>query len=242
MDGLSSSERLTLLMQAISTCHAVSIQDGELLASSPDEVALVKFAQEAGLQMVYRDDNQMKIVDRNYQIKFTFPFNSTSKRMGIILFDEIDKKYYLFVKGADTVMSKILCGKYSWLQEKVDQLSCEGLRTLVFGYKELSNEEFTAFSEKYQEANCMIQNREETKNALECELMQKLILLGITGVEDQLQDGVQKTLEMFRAAGIKTWILSGDKVQTIQCIALSSRLIDGKKTKFHVIEGYQDFE
>lgn len=43
-DGLSSAERLTLLMQAISTCHAVSIQDGELLASSPDEVALVKFA------------------------------------------------------------------------------------------------------------------------------------------------------------------------------------------------------
>lgn len=65
-DGLSSAERLTLLMQAISTCHAVSIQDGELLASSPDEVALVKFAQEAGLQMVYRDDNMMKIVDRNY--------------------------------------------------------------------------------------------------------------------------------------------------------------------------------
>ena len=30
----------------------------------------------------------------------------------------------------------------------------------------------------------MIQNREETKNALECDLMQKLILLGITGVED----------------------------------------------------------
>lgn len=35
-----------------------------------------------------------------------------------------------------------------------------------------------------------------------------LTLLGATGVEDQLQDGVQETLESMRAAGIKVFIQS----------------------------------
>ena len=157
----------------------------------------------------------MRINTDTYQVKYTFPFNSVTKRMGIVLFDQQLQKYFVFVKGADTVMAKLLCGKYGWLQEKVNQLSCDGLRTLVFAYRELSNEDFQLFDRAYTEASCLLQGRDEKKMGLEVALMKDLILLGITGVEDQLQDGVQRTLEMFRAAGIRTWILSGDKVQTI---------------------------
>ncbi|CAL5996369.1 Phospholipid-transporting_ATPase IA [Hexamita inflata] len=242
LDPLNPQERLEHMMKSIATCHSVSLQDGELLASSPDEVALVKFAAECKLPLTYRDDFTMKINDDEYQIKYTFPFNSVTKRMGIILFDQQTQKYLLYVKGADSVIAKLLIQQYTWLQEKVDQLSCDGLRTLVFGLKELSAEDFDQFDKNYTEASCLLVNRDQKKLELENTLFKDLFLLGITGVEDQLQDGVQRSLEMFRAAGIRTWILSGDKVQTIQCIALSSRLIDSKTTPFRVIENQNDFE
>jgi len=40
-------------------------------------------------------------------------------------------------------------------------------------------------------------------------LEQDLELLGLTGVEDKLQDGVKTTLELLRNAGLKIWMLTG---------------------------------
>ena len=48
--------------------------------------------------------------------------------------------------------------------------------------------------------------------------------LGITGVEDKLQDNVSQTLENIRNAGINIWMLTGDKIETAICIAISSGL------------------
>jgi phospholipid-translocating ATPase len=53
----------------------------------------------------------------------------------------------------------------------------------------------------------------------------ELELLGVTGVEDKLQDGVKPTLELLRNAGLKIWMLTGDKIETATCIAISSKLI-----------------
>ena len=49
-------------------------------------------------------------------------------------------------------------------------------------------------------------------------------VLGVTGVEDKLQNDVGETIEQLRDAGITVWILTGDKVETAQCIAISTRL------------------
>jgi len=57
-----------------------------------------------------------------------------------------------------------------------------------------------------------------------------LELLGITGVEDKLQDDVSSTLELLRNAGINIWMLTGDKVETACCIGISSRLISRNQT------------
>ncbi len=47
-------------------------------------------------------------------------------------------------------------------------------------------------------------------------------LLGVTGVEDKLQDDVAQTIECLREAGIKVWMLTGDKIETATCIAVSA--------------------
>lgn len=47
-------------------------------------------------------------------------------------------------------------------------------------------------------------------------------LLGVTGVEDKLQDNVAVVIESLRNAGIQVWMLTGDKVETATCIAISA--------------------
>ena len=48
--------------------------------------------------------------------------------------------------------------------------------------------------------------------------------LGVTGVEDKLQEDVLGSIETLRGAGIQVWMLTGDKVETAKCIAISAGL------------------
>jgi phospholipid-translocating ATPase len=58
------------------------------------------------------------------------------------------------------------------------------------------------------------------------ELESDMELLGVTGVEDKLQDEVADTIESLRSAGIQVWMLTGDKVETATCIAISAGFKD----------------
>lgn len=51
-------------------------------------------------------------------------------------------------------------------------------------------------------------------------------LVGSTALEDKLQDGVPETIEMIRNAGIKLWVLTGDKIETAINIGYSCKLLD----------------
>ena len=52
-----------------------------------------------------------------------------------------------------------------------------------------------------------------------------LELLGFTSLEDKLQDEVESTLELLRDAGIKIWMLTGDKIETATRIAIPTKLV-----------------
>ena len=56
-------------------------------------------------------------------------------------------------------------------------------------------------------------------------------LLGSTAIEDKLQDEVADTIKFMKKAGIKVWVLTGDKVQTAIEIGVSAGLIDETMTK-----------
>jgi len=52
------------------------------------------------------------------------------------------------------------------------------------------------------------------------ELIEKeLILIGCTAIEDKLQEGVPSCIETLSKAGIKIWVLTGDKMETAINIA-----------------------
>lgn len=70
-----------------------------------------------------------------------------------------------------------------------------------------------------------MEKREEKVNDTYEEIEKNLKLLGATAIEDKLQDGVPQCIERLARAGIKIWVLTGDKVETAYNIGLSCRLL-----------------
>ena len=101
----------------------------------------------------------------------------------------------------------------------------EGLRTLVVGKKVLTEEQYADFEQRFQAAKLSVVNRSAQVAAVVESLQRDMSLLCVTGVEDKLQDGVRQTLEMLRNAGVRVWMLTGDKLETATCIAKSSKLV-----------------
>jgi phospholipid-translocating ATPase len=163
-----------------------------------------------------------------------FPFTSEGKRMGIVVKfyhgpvsspSEEDGEIWFYQKGADTVMTSIVAAN-DWLDEETANMAREGLRTLVVGRKKLSAETYQEFSAKHAQASLALHNRDAAVAEIVSEYLERdLELLGVTGVEDKLQKDVKPSLELLRNAGIKIWMLTGDKVETARCVAVSSKLV-----------------
>ncbi|XP_072808477.1 probable phospholipid-transporting ATPase IIB isoform X2 [Vicugna pacos] len=198
-------------------------------ASSPDEVALVQWTESVGLTLVNRDLTSMQLRTPSGQVLTycllqTFPFTSEIKRMGVIVRDESTAEITFYMKGADTAMSTIV--QYNdWLEEECGNMAREGLRTLVVAKKALTEEQYQDFESRYNQARLSLHDRALKVAAVVESLEREMELLCLTGVEDQLQAGVRPTLEMLRNAGIKIWMLTGDKLETATCIAKSSHLV-----------------
>lgn len=200
-------------------------------ASSPDEVAIVEWTETVGLTLVARDRNSMTLRTKSgqtlsFDILAVFPFTSESKRMGIVVRDRSSGATTFVQKGADVVMSKIV-QKNDWLDEETGNMAREGLRTLVLGRKRLSDEAYAAFDARYREAQLVAgeERGDAMRDVVQEYLESDLELLALTGVEDKLQDDVKSTLELMRNAGLKIWMLTGDKIETATNIAVSSKLV-----------------
>jgi phospholipid-translocating ATPase len=84
---------------------------------------------------------------------------------------------------------------------------------LVIARKRLVNATYGDFANMYHVASIRLVGRNETMSAVVAQFLEHdLELLGLTGVEDKLEDDVKSTLELLRNAGVKIWMLTGDKV------------------------------
>ena len=93
---------------------------------------------------------------------------------------------------------------------------------MVISQKLLETDFYYEWSRKYPEAKADLNDREASVARCMEELEHDMELLGVTGVEDKLQDEVALTIESLRGAGIQIWMLTGDKVETATCIAMSA--------------------
>ena len=206
-------------------------------ASSPDEVALVKFAERLNVKLIHRNDKEIKIKNpsgtvEEFKILANFPFSSDTKRMGIILQNKKYNHIIFYLKGAENVMMNFVKKEYiGYIKENAENLATKGLRTLVLTQKLISQKYFDEWFEEYSNALTSMENRKEKITNVISKLENDMDFLCVTGVEDLLQDDVATTIDNLRNAGMKLWMLTGDKVETATCISISA----GLKAKNHKI-------
>ncbi|XP_052754672.1 phospholipid-transporting ATPase IF-like [Galleria mellonella] len=198
----------------------------EYQGSSPDEKALVEAAYrfgvafwgEQGNDLLVKIGTEIEMYEKLQVIEFT----SERRRMSVIVRDK-DGKIWLFCKGAESAVLP-LCKDSVIIEDvnrDIDTFANRGLRTLAVAYRTISQEEYARVAESGQntEASSASTLEQITKRYRKFE--SDLTLIGATAVEDCLQDDVVDTLAALRRAGIKTWVLTGDKVETAINVAQS---------------------
>jgi phospholipid-translocating ATPase len=231
-------------ISAMVLCNNVTPTETGYQASSPDEIALVKFAEKLNMRLFHRTDREIKIknsVDtvEEFEVLANFPFSSDTKRMGIVLKNKVHGHIIYYLKGAENVMMKFVKKEYiGYIKENAENLAVKGLRTLVLTQKLLTQEEFDKWNEEYNDAITSMDNRKEKIAQAVSKLENNMDFLCVTGVEDLLQDEVATTIDNLRNAGMKVWMLTGDKVETATCISISAG-IKAKNQKIFTIR-YDD--
>ncbi|XP_073099261.1 phospholipid-transporting ATPase 2 isoform X3 [Elaeis guineensis] len=203
-------------------------------AQSQDEDALVNAAARLHMVLISKNGNTIGVNFNGsviqYEILDVLEFTSDRKRMSVVVRDCQNEKILLLSKGADEA---IFPCAYPGQQirtfvDAVEQYAQLGLRTLCLGWRELKDDEYEEWSHMFKEASTALFDR-EWKLAEVCQRLEHdLEILGVTAIEDRLQDGVPETIETLRKAGINFWMLTGDKQNTAIQIALLCNFISSE--------------
>ncbi|KAI3747452.1 hypothetical protein L6452_09909 [Arctium lappa] len=206
---------------------------------SPDEQALVYAAAAYGFMLIERTSGHI-IIDihgdrQRFNVLGMHEFDSERKRMSVILGCP-DNTVKVFVKGADTTMFNVIDKSLNLdvvraTESHLHSYSSIGLRTLVMGMRELSSHEFEQWRSSYEAATSALMGRAGLLRKVAINLEKNLSVLGASGIEDKLQQGVPEAIESLRTAGIKVWVLTGDKQETAISIGYSSKLLTSKMTQ-----------
>ncbi|ELP90467.1 hypothetical protein EIN_018160 [Entamoeba invadens IP1] len=167
-----------------------------------------------------------------FELIAVIPFDSDRKRMSVIV--RRNQRVFIYMKGADNVMlplsddSKNSEGnKKDQIQNEIDKLGLEGYRTLIIARRDITDI-FKQFEDIWEEGVKDINKREEcikrASELVECDVE----ILGVTGIEDKLQEGVKEAIEKLKQAHIQIWMLTGDKKETAYNIAKGCGLFVGE--------------
>ncbi|KAK7347402.1 hypothetical protein VNO80_21932 [Phaseolus coccineus] len=232
-------------LRLLAVCHTAipEVDEGtgkvSYEAESPDEAAFVIAARELGFEFYERTHTAISLreldpitglkTERSYKILNVLEFSSARKRMSVIVRDK-EGKLLLLSKGADSVMFERIAKNGKDFEENTRQHISEyadsGLRTLILAYRELNEEEYYQFNKEFTEAkNLVSADQEQIVDGIIQNIEKDLILLGATAVEDKLQDGVPECIDKLAQAGIKLWVLTGDKMETAINIGFSCSLL-----------------
>lgn len=274
--GNEQAIKIRAFFTHLALCHGVLIErldaqaeDMEMppivySASSPDEQALVSGAKYFGFEFVHREPGSVSIktpegtIDQ-YEILEVFEFDSTRKRMTVVLQkrktdeelmqmnEDDDDDVFILCKGADSVLFPRLAnsaGNDSVREPTLthmENFARDGLRTLVICSKVMKLKQWEEFHLRYRKVCAdLLEVEAKTKgepNAiddLQEEMERDLDLLGATAIEDRLQDGVPETMEKLAKAGICIWVLTGDMEETAINIGFACRLLNNDMQR-HVI-------
>lgn len=239
--------KVELFFTLLALCHTVmpETKDGKLeyQAQSPDEGALVSAARNFGYVFKSRTPRTITVEihgeERVYELLNILDFNNVRKRMSVIV--RYEGKIQLLCKGADSLIYERLDASCADLKEltthHLNDFASEGLRTLCLSYKDLTDSVYENWKAKHHIASTAMENRDEKLDAVYEEIENNMILIGATAIEDKLQDGVPDTIANLAMAGIKIWVLTGDKQETAINIGYSCQLITDEMEEVFIVDG-----
>uniref|UniRef100_A0A915BCA8 Phospholipid-transporting ATPase n=2 Tax=Parascaris univalens TaxID=6257 RepID=A0A915BCA8_PARUN len=225
-------------------------------AESPDELALVYAAKAYGISLLSRSAESVTLAlpygnKEAFEILKVLPFDSTRKRMSIIVRQEDEVAIYC--KGADSEVISVLARSFvdstygsSVLKDSralLEKFSTQGLRTLCLAKRTITVAEYEAWIAKHLEIenNMNSLDRDDDLAKSINEIERDFSLLGVTAIEDRLQEGVGETIDALRQAGIQMWLLTGDKMETAINVARSCGLFPSN-CSIYVIDTENDVQ
>ncbi|KAL7885880.1 hypothetical protein AOLI_G00061750 [Acnodon oligacanthus] len=249
-------EKEELFLRALCLCHTVQVKEAGpdeideidgvqvdglaaglsqpdeergFIASSPDEVALVKGAMKHGFTFLGLENKTMKIRNRQndtevYELLHVLNFDPVRRRMSVIVRTKSGETL-LFCKGADSsIFPRVRPEEVDRIRMHVERNATDGYRTLCVAYKQLSPEEYAVADAGLRDARLALQDREERLMAVYNQVETGMSLIGATAVEDRLQEEAAETMEALQGAGMKVWVLTGDKMETAKSTCYACRL------------------
>ena len=103
----------------------------------------------------------------------------------------------------DTIMDE--AATFDLCCQHLNDFASEGLRTLLYSHRFLTQQEYKDWKRLYSEATTSLVDRQLGIESVSNLIEQDLHLTGATAIEDKLQAGCAQTIEKLRKANIKIW-------------------------------------
>ncbi|KAG8385149.1 hypothetical protein BUALT_Bualt03G0011700 [Buddleja alternifolia] len=245
----SNVSDMMMFFRVMALCHTgIPVEENgndktKYEAESPEEVAFLIAAQEFGFKFCQRTQSTMVVqeldpssgleVKREYKLLNLLEFNSSRKRMSVIVSNE-DGEIFLLCKGADELADNGRTYQHVTMMH-LSNYGEDGLRTMVFAYKKIGAPEYEKWNSEFTTAKANIgpEREELLENASEV-IEKDLLLLGAVAVEDKLQKGVPECIDKLAQAGLKIWLLTGDKKETAVNIGFACSLLRHDMKQLHL--------
>ncbi|ADM11693.1 phospholipid-translocating P-type ATPase [Encephalitozoon intestinalis ATCC 50506] len=220
LEAKKSRSRMMFIL-ALLCCNSIEPLNNNFEGISQDELCIIQELKNQGYVLVKRDEDYV-LVEINgkrtrFNIVISLDFTSARQRMSVVM--EVLGRYILFCKGSD----QKLLGDKRMVFEQGDMGTIKALinnnseyRSLVVGYKELDKKVTDELKRKY--AGVSLRDKFLEQERIFDSVEEEMVYLGTTFIEDELQEDVRSTITSLRDAGIKIWMITGDKKETaISC-------------------------
>ena len=209
------------------------------------EGGIFRIVEEGPTRLNGEDANNAETKTKKYVLLDVLEFTSKRKRMSVIILENgeaaskgaEEPRIRIFSKGADNVIfERLRDGQDPEVVAKTTQhLSAyadDGLRTLAIATATIPKDRYNAWKNKFSEV--LLDEDEEIKRKAQlpnkiddvmAEIETELDLIGATAIEDKLQNGVPDAVANLAKAGIKIWVLTGDKQETAINIGFATQLL-----------------
>lgn len=213
-------------------------QGSMVCASFAEEKAILKILDSMDFK-IQKTKNDKIILDICKETKIYYVvgrnrYSEERRRMSIIVkMRKTENESILLCKGSDITMLYNMSLKEAEIQHLLDQIKRManlGYRYYIIGKRYLLEDDTNTFVTKYKSAeNNMIQREvifEDLANEYECDMD----FLGVIFLEEEFPDELRLSLNKLDSAGIKTWIVSGDRKDNVISIAKNLEMVSPSNT------------